>query len=69
MHTAFIRNHIKLLSVGYIQYNCFSIAPENASVVFKESVLQTCAGAAAQEVLLFFAVCFWLILELSIERS
>lgn len=70
MHTAFKRNHIKLLSVGYIQYNFpTSVAPENASVVFKRIRVTNLCWCGGSEVLLFFAVCFWLILELSIERS
>jgi len=42
MHTAFKRNHIKLLSVGYNQYNFpTSVAPEKASAAAAKS-LQSC---------------------------
>ena len=61
---------MKLLSVGYIQYNFpTSVAPENASVVFKRIRVTNLCWCGGSEVLLFFAVWFWLILGLSIERS
>lgn len=57
MHTAFKRNHIKLLSVGYIQYNLGTlVAPENVSVVFKRISVTNLCWWGCSKVLLFFAV-------------
>ena len=57
MHTAFKRNHIRLLSVGYIQDNFSTlVAPENASVVSKRISVTNLGWCGCIKVLLFFAV-------------
>ena len=57
MHTAFKRNHIRLLSVGYIQYNFSTlVAPENAPVVSERISVTNLGWGGCIRVLLFFAV-------------
>lgn len=66
MHTAFKRNHIKLLSVGYIQYNLGTLGdPENISVVFKRISVTNLCWCGCSKVLLFFAV--WVVAYPRIE--
>ena len=57
MHTAFKRNHIRLLSVDYIQYNFSTlVAPENAPVVSERISVTNLGWCGCIRVLLFFAV-------------